>query len=73
VLTLYDANGNKLAENDDIVAGVNLASRIFWTAPQSGFVYLRVQDFDNRVAGSGVTYTLWPAVIHYYYFPIVVH
>jgi hypothetical protein len=35
-LRLEDAQGKKLAENDDIEEGVNLNSRIVFTAPTSG-------------------------------------
>lgn len=59
VLTLYDADGTTvLAENDDIAYPGNLASRVEWIAPQDRWLYARVRQWDGRVAGNAVTYTL---------------
>jgi hypothetical protein len=60
VLTLFDAEGNVLAESDDVNYPEDLSSRIeiTWTAAYTGTFYARVQHFDHRVAGDGVTYRL---------------
>ena len=53
VLTLRDAAGNKLAENDDVVAGWggllgNPDSRVFYTSKQDGRLLVEVRDRLNR-------------------------
>ena len=59
VLTLYDADGaTVLAENDDIAYPENLASRIEWTAPSDGWVYVRVRHWNESIAGDAVTYVV---------------
>jgi len=59
VLTLYDADGaTVLAENDDIAYPENLASRIEWTAPWDGWVYVRVRHWNESIAGDAVTYVV---------------
>ena len=52
VLDLFDADGTRLAGNDDY--GDSLASRLLWQAPATGAYYVQVTDF---FAGTG-TYTL---------------
>ena len=51
-LTLYNAGGWELAYNDDY--GDSLASRIAWTAPESGEFYVEVGAYD----ATGGTYAL---------------
>jgi hypothetical protein len=50
VLTLYDADGNQLAWNDDF--GRSLASRIDWTAPADGTYYFSVSAYSTVQTGS---------------------
>jgi hypothetical protein len=62
VLTLKDAGGNKLAENDDVVAGQgsllgNADSSVFYTPKQDGPLFLEVQDRTRR-GGPGFEYCL---------------
>ncbi|HYI97017.1 MAG TPA: hypothetical protein VEX68_25970 [Bryobacteraceae bacterium] len=62
VLTLRDANGKKLAENDDVVAGQgtllgNPDSRVFFTPEQDGVVTVEVRDRTGR-GGRGFEYCL---------------
>ena len=62
VLTLRDASGKKLAENDDVVAGQgtllgNPDSRVFFTPEQDGVVTVEVRDRTGR-GGSGFEYCL---------------
>ena len=56
VLDLFDADGTRLAGNDDY--GDSLASRLLWRAPATGTYYVQVTDF---FAGTG-TYTLTIAI-----------
>ncbi|GAB4423997.1 MAG: hypothetical protein Kow0031_02780 [Anaerolineae bacterium] len=59
-LYLYDQNGQTvLAQNDDIEYGVNVASRLEWTAPTNGVYYLKIRDWSTTTAGSAVTYDIW--------------
>jgi hypothetical protein len=57
VITLYDAAGNRLAENDDYQPGQNLASRIDYTFSSTNVYYLRVRD-KRGTSGRGYQYTL---------------
>ena len=54
-LILEDAAGKKLAENDDIVPGVNLNSRLLFEAPADGLYRIVATSFEQRGAGA---YTL---------------
>jgi hypothetical protein len=54
-LRLHDAGGKLLAENDDILPGVNLNARLFFTAPAEGGYRLVATSFEQRGTGS---YTL---------------
>ena len=54
-LRLYNAKGELLAENDDIVNGVNLNSRLIFTAAADGTYRLLAFSYDLRGIG---TYTL---------------
>ncbi len=51
-LYLYDANGNLLAENDDIVLGQITDSEITFTLPQGGTYYLVVTSYTIVNGGS---------------------
>ncbi len=57
VITLYDARGNELAENDDYQPGQGLASRIDYTFSADGQYFLRIRDNRNR-SGQGYQYTV---------------
>jgi hypothetical protein len=62
VLTIRDANGKKLAENDDVVAGQgtllgNPDSRVFFTPEHDGVVTIEVRDRTGR-GGPGFEYCL---------------
>jgi hypothetical protein len=50
-LRLEDANGKKLAENDDIEPGVNLNSRIVFTPERSGSYRLVATAFQGQGTG----------------------
>jgi hypothetical protein len=50
-LRLEGANGNVLAENDDLEPTVNLNSRIIFTAPQDGIYQLIATSSGSRGAG----------------------
>src|SRR5262249_3569767 len=56
-LRLEDAEGNKLAENDDIEPGVNLNSRIVYPSPLDGTYRLVVTVVQGRGTG-GYTLTI---------------
>jgi hypothetical protein len=73
VLTLFDAAGNVLAESDDVNYPEDLSSRIeiTWTAAYTGTFYARVQHFNRRVAGDGVTYRLVFSPLHRLHLPMV--
>ena len=62
VITLLDANGNQLAQNDDDFADAGsspLNSRIDYTFSTAGTYYLRVEDFDSPTTlVAGDTYVL---------------
>lgn len=51
-LYLYDANGNLLAENDDIVSGQITDSEITFTLSQDGTYYLVVTSYTIATGGS---------------------
>lgn len=57
VITLYDADGQELASDDD-GGGEPLASRITWTAVEDGLLYVRVQDLGDDEAGPQTEYTI---------------
>ncbi len=72
-LFLYGPNGlNYQAENDDIILGVNRASRITWTAPSSGNYYIMVRDWNSGTAGNGATYTILVGQGSKVYIPLVI-
>ncbi len=54
-LRVHDASGATLAENDDIVAGIDRNSRLTFTAPTTGTYYLEAGAFDESYTG---TYSL---------------
>jgi hypothetical protein len=54
-LRLHDAQGKKLAENDDIVPGVNLNSRLTFKPTTGGIYRLAASAFQNQGVGA---YTL---------------
>ena len=64
LLTLYGADEWELAHNDDTAD--SLASRLHWTAPESGDYYVEVAGFDSgsytltvtASEGGGATYSL---------------
>lgn len=59
VLELYSGDGVlPLASNDDIEYPANLASRIVWQAPASGWYTAVISQWGNRIAGDDVRYTL---------------
>ncbi|MFK7943305.1 MAG: M10 family metallopeptidase C-terminal domain-containing protein [Paracoccaceae bacterium] len=51
VLSLYDADGNLLAHNDDVVLGSETDSRLTFTATEAGAVYVKVSGFDGDAQG----------------------
>lgn len=57
IITLYDSQGNTLAENDDYQPGTSLASRIDYTFGSSGLYYLQVRDKRSN-GGIGYQYTV---------------
>lgn len=59
VLTLYDAQGNRLAESDDLVEGQMNDPVIGITLPATGTYYLKVRAWGHPGTGDpGLTYTL---------------
>ena len=59
VLELRSGDGVLLLKsNDDIDYPVNLASRIIWQSPISGWYAAVVYQWGNRIAGDDVRYTL---------------
>src|SRR6185312_687974 len=59
-LRLHDSTGLLLAQNDDIVDGINRDSQLSFTAQTSGTYYLEAGAFDDSYTGSyklGVTGT----------------
>jgi hypothetical protein len=57
VITLYDYQGNALAENDDYQPGQSLASRIDYTFSAGGRYFLQVRDKRSN-GGLGYQYTV---------------
>lgn len=55
---LYDGQGNELAFDDDS-GGEMWASRLRWTAPASGVVYIKVVDWLQGSAGPGTGYDIF--------------
>jgi hypothetical protein len=59
LLDLYATDGaTLLASNDDAPGGETLASRIEWWAPQTGWHYVRVMHYNERIAGDDISYTV---------------
>lgn len=56
MLELYNANGDLLAANDDVDAGLN--SRIMFTSPATGRFYLRVRHWNASAGGCGTSYSV---------------
>jgi hypothetical protein len=57
-LGLYASDGTLLAENDDIVPGIEKRSRISWTPAADGWFYVRVRHADPNICGDAVRYDL---------------
>ncbi|MFL5734611.1 MAG: pre-peptidase C-terminal domain-containing protein [Chloroflexia bacterium] len=57
VMTLYDANLNTLAFNDDYAPGQGLSSRIDYTFGATGIYYLQIRDAKAN-GGLGFQYTV---------------
>jgi hypothetical protein len=57
VITLFDAQGNFLFENDDYQPGSGLHSRIDWSFQQTGVYFLRIRD-KRGAGGTGFEYTV---------------
>jgi hypothetical protein len=71
-LTLFAADGvTPLAENDDIVLYINLASRIEWIAEMDGWLYLRARHYSPHVAGNAVSYLVSVEQEYSIYLPVV--
>jgi hypothetical protein len=51
-LRLHDATGLLVAQNDDIVDGINRDSQLSFTAPAGGTYYLEAGAFDDSYTGS---------------------
>jgi len=51
-LRLHDVNGALLAQNNDIIAGVNRDSQLSFTAPTGGTYYLEAGAANDSLAGS---------------------
>jgi len=51
-LRVHDAGGLLLAQNDDIVDGVNRDSQLSFTAPTSGTYYLEAGAFNDQYTGT---------------------
>ncbi|MEO8286769.1 MAG: pre-peptidase C-terminal domain-containing protein [Chloroflexota bacterium] len=56
IITLFDAAGNRLDENDDYQPGSGLASRIDYTFGGTGVYFLRIRD-KRGLNGAGYQYT----------------
>lgn len=56
VMTLFDANGAQLLSDDD--GGEGRASKIEWTAPANGTVFVQVRHFLASQSGPETEYTI---------------
>jgi hypothetical protein len=56
-ITLYDADGNQLAEDDDS-GGERLASLLTWTARETGNLCLLIRDLEDQGAEPGTEYSI---------------
>ena len=54
MLTLFDAAGNVLAENDDVNEDFSSRIEFTWTAAHTGTFYARMRHYNGRIAGDGV-------------------
>ncbi len=57
VIHLYDADGQRLASDDD-GADEPLASRIIWTAEADGLLYVMIQEYYDNEMGPGTDYSV---------------
>ncbi|MEM7211390.1 MAG: pre-peptidase C-terminal domain-containing protein, partial [Pseudomonadota bacterium] len=48
VLSIYDADGNLIGSNDDIVLGQDGDSRLTFTAKDAGEIFIRVEGHDSQ-------------------------
>ena len=53
VVTVYDANMNQIAQDDDAYPRVNSDSQLFFEAPAAGMYYYTVDSCDTAVSGCG--------------------
>jgi hypothetical protein len=56
-ISLYDSDGVQLAEDDDS-GSETLASRLSWSARDSGTLCLLIRDLSDEVAGAGTGYAV---------------
>jgi hypothetical protein len=56
-ITLYDADGHQLAEDDDS-GRERLASLLSWTARDTGSLCLLIRDLEDQEAGPGTEYSI---------------
>jgi len=70
-LLLYERDGvTQLAYNDDDPAAAP-ASRLLWTAPETGSYYLRITNFNATSTGCDATYDLVVSSGTPLYLPII--
>jgi hypothetical protein len=69
VLTLYDSNGNALAES--FPAQLGSPTNLRWMAPADGVFYVKARNFNPLIAGDGATYQLWVDVGNRAYVPLI--
>lgn len=53
VLSIYDADGNLIGTNDDIVLGQDGDSRLVFTAKDAGEIFIRVEGFGDQQSAGG--------------------
>jgi hypothetical protein len=57
-LSLYAPDGTLLAEDDDVVQGVEVRSRIRWLSQADGWLYVKAWSANPAICGSAVSYDL---------------
>jgi hypothetical protein len=70
-LSLYAPDGSLLAEDDDLVQGLEIRSQIRWTSAADGWLYARVRHNNAAICGEAVSYDLRLYEGYRLYLPVI--
>jgi hypothetical protein len=58
LLSLYASDGSLLVEDNDIVQGLEIRSKVHWSPTSDGWLYARVKHTNAAICGEAVSYNL---------------